>query len=90
MRLIAIFLAGLLLGAGPAAAQADKVWTDAPVPGVRTPDVAPADRAGSIAGPDTAAPFSSLPSGTRTGGQATQAGRDTAPNADTATPNLSR
>ncbi|MBC7799914.1 MAG: hypothetical protein H7Z10_04770 [Gemmatimonadaceae bacterium] len=88
MRLLLPLLA--VLWSGVAAAQTDKVWTDAPVPGVLPPGVAPADRAGSIAGADTATPFSGLPSGTRTGGQSSQTTRDTAIDADTVTPNLSR
>lgn len=88
MRLIVAMLP--LLCATPVLAQPAKVWTDAPVPGTGTPGVAPADRAGSIVGPDTSAPFSGLPSGTRTGGQASQTTRDTEPNADTVTPNVSR
>ena len=89
MRLpIAILAASLLSGA--AAAQPDKVWTPAPVPGNLPAGVPPADRAGGLTGRDPSTPFSGLPSGTRTGGQATQTPGDVAPAQDLATPNLSR
>lgn len=99
MRLPLIVFAALSSAAAVAQVQKpqadrpppDKVWTSAPVSGAGVSGVAPADRAGSLTGSDTSSPFSALPSGTRTGGgQSSPAGRDTAPNADTLTPNLSR
>ena len=83
-------IAAAVLLAGAAMAQPPKVWTDAPVPGIGPVGIAPADRAGSIAGPDTSSPFSGLPSGSRTGGQATQTSRESESNTDNSTPNLSR
>lgn len=89
MRLLtAIFVLSVLSGAG--FAQQDKVWTPAPVPGNLPVDTAPADRAGGITGRDTSTPFSGLPSGSRTGGQTSQAPGDTGATTDSTTPNVSR
>ena len=86
-----LVIAALLSLSGTAAAQPpDKVWTPAPVPGNLPPEVAPADRAGSITGPDTSTPFSGLPSGVRTGGQTTLTPGSQPANNDDVTPNLSR
>ena len=85
-----LMIAAALLAAGPAFAQGGKVWTPAPVPGNAAAQVAPADRAGSVGGPDASSPFSGLPSGTRTGAGVSTTSRDTSSSADTATPNVSR
>ncbi len=91
MRLMLTMFAACLL-AGAASAQTEKkVWTDAPVPGTVTNDVAPADRAGGITGPDTSSPFSAVPTGARTGSQPNQTSRDGGgPGTDTLTPNVSK
>lgn len=93
MRLLLTIFATCLL-AGAASAQTEKkVWTDAPVPGVITNDVAPADRAGGITGPDTSSPFSAVPTGARTGSQPnqTQTTRDGGgPGMDTVTPDVGK
>ncbi len=91
MRLLLAAFAACLL-AGAASAQTEKkVWTDAPVPGRLPQEVAPADRAGGITGPDTSAPFSSVPSGARTSSQPNQTTRDGGgPGEDTITPNVSK
>lgn len=68
----------------PLAAQSsapDRVFTPAPVPGVSSPTVAPADRAGSgpgvratDSGPTDSTPFSAAPSGTLGGSPLTGSG----------------
>lgn len=90
MRLLTAIIGLSLTSAAALAQPPDKVWTPAPVPGNLPTDVPPADRAGGITGRDTSTPFSGLPSGTRTGGQASQAPSDVAPVEDAATPNVSR
>ncbi len=93
MRLLLTVSVACLL-AGAASAQTEKkVWTAAPVPGVITNDVAPADRAGGISGPDTSSPFSAVPTGARTGSQSsqTQTTRDGGgPGMDTVTHDVSK
>jgi len=91
MRLPIAILASCLLS-GAALAQAEKkVWTAAPVPGNLPQNVTPADRAGGITAPDTSAPFSSVPTGARTGNEPNNTTRDGGgPGTDSVTPNLSR
>ena len=82
----ALFTAALLL-AGPSLAQEAKVWTAAPVPNVSvTPAPPPADRAGRSSGPDNAAPFSGVPTGSTAAGATAPA----SPGADAGTPSLAR
>jgi hypothetical protein len=80
------------LVAGAASAQTEKkVWTDAPVPGVITNDVTPADRAGGNNGTDGSSPFSAVPTGARAGSQSNETSRDGGgPGSDTLTPNVSK
>ncbi len=88
--LILITLAGL---ASPATAQ--KVWTDAPVPNVRSATVAPAvpagDNGGSVtAGPVNSTPFSGPPP-EQSGAQTNTDGRgDARSGTEQGTPTLSR
>ncbi len=86
--LLAIFVACLLAGAASAQTE-KKVWTAAPVPGVITNDVTPADRAGSTQ-PETSSPFSALSSGAQLGRQPNPTLRDGSPGSDSLTPDVSK
>lgn len=91
MRLPLTIFAACLLTSAASAQTEKKVWTDAPVPGTVTNDVAPADRAGGITGPDTSSPFSAVPTGARVGSQPNQTSRDGGgPGTDTLTPDVSK
>lgn len=91
MRLPLAILAACLLAGAASAQTEEKVWTDAPVPGNLPQGTTPADRAGGLTAPDTSAPFSSLPSGARTGSQSNQTTRDGGgPGLDTTTPSVAR
>ncbi len=91
MRLPLAILAACLLTSAASAQTEKKVWTAAPVPGTLPSNVAPADRAGGNTGSDTSSPFSSLPTGGRSGNQPSDTTRDGGgPGTDSTTPNLSR
>lgn len=96
-----LFLAAVLLGAAPAAAQTSftspdgRKWEPAPTGGPLSEGVAPVDRAGARGGRDTSAgpanstPFSAAPTES-SGSQTSPATRDAAGSEDAATPSLSR
>lgn len=86
-----------LLASSAAIAQPDKVWTPAPVSPLSGSDrtVTPMDRAGSgstrtsDAGPDSSAPFSSLPTGIGNSTSSPASG-DVSPGTNAPTPSLGR